>query len=324
MTRRVDISYKTIIFITVFLISLWVLFLIRDVILLLLISFILMSAFAPLVDRLVKWRVPRPAAIGLIFILFIGGVAGLVTVGLTPLINETSNLIRGLTESLSVFLQVNLVDQSVIQNELSKFSGQIIDLTLNLFDFILRFVTVLVITFYLLLDREHIEERVAALFVNHKGRAEKLIKDIESKLGSWLRGQMILSIVIAVSVYIGLTIIGLDYAFPLAIIAGLLEIIPIIGPIIAAAPAVLIAFTTSVPLAVIVGIMYAVIQQLESNIIVPQLMKRAVGLNPLLIIIAITVGGRLLGVGGALLAVPIAVVIQVVAQEILSPAKTST
>lgn len=324
MTRRVDISYKTIIFITVFLISLWVLFLIRDVILLLLISFILMSAFAPLVDRLVKWRVPRPAAIGLIFILFIGGVAGLVTVGLTPLINETSNLIRGLTESLSVFLQVNLVDQSVIQNELSKFSGQIIDLTLNLFDFILRFVTVLVITFYLLLDREHIEERVAALFVNHKGRAEKLIKDIESKLGSWLRGQMILSIVIAVSVYIGLTIIGLDYALPLAIIAGLLEIIPIIGPIIAAAPAVLIAFTTSVPLAVIVGIMYAVIQQLESNIIVPQLMKRAVGLNPLLIIIAITVGGRLLGVGGALLAVPIAVVIQVVAQEILSPAKTST
>ncbi|KKS71150.1 hypothetical protein A3A14_03295 [Candidatus Daviesbacteria bacterium RIFCSPLOWO2_01_FULL_43_38] len=323
MTRRVDISYKTIIFITVFLISLWVLFLIMDVILLLLISFILMSAFAPLVDRLVKWRVPKPAAIGLIFVLFIGGVAGILTVGLTPLINETSNLVRSLTESLSVFLQVNLVDQSVIQNELSKFSGQIIDLTLNLFDFILRFVTVLVITFYLLLDREHIEERVAALFVSHRGRAEKLIKDIESKLGAWLRGQMILSVVIAVSVYIGLTIIGLDYALPLAIIAGLLEIIPIIGPIIAAAPAVLIAFTTSVPLAVIVGIMYAVIQQLESNIVVPQLMKRAVGLNPLLIIIAITVGGRLLGVGGALLAVPIAVVIQVVAQEILSPAQTS-
>lgn len=323
MTRRVDISYKTIIFMTVFLISLWVLFLIRDIILLLLISFILMSAFAPLVDRLVKWRVPRPAAIGLVFLLLIGGLVGGLTVGLTPLINETSNLIRGLTESLGIFLQVNLVDQSVIQNELSKFSGQIIDLTLNLFDFILRFVTVLVITFYLLLDREHIEERVASLFIHHKERTERLVKSIENKLGAWLRGQMILSVVVAVSVYIGLTVIGLDYALPLAIIAGLLEIIPIIGPIIAAAPAVLIAFTISVPLAVIVGIMYAVIQQLESNIIVPQLMKRAVGLNPLLIIIAITVGGRLLGIGGALLAVPIAVVIQVVAQEVLSPPKTT-
>lgn len=324
MTRRVDISYKTIIFITVFLLLLWVLFLIRDIILLLLISFILMSAFAPLVDRLVKWRVPKAAAIGLVFILVIGGIGGLIAVGLTPLVNETSNLIRSLSEGLGLFLQVNLVDQSVIQNELSKFSGQLIDLTLNLFDFILRFVTVLVITFYLLLDRIHIEERVASLFLHHKGRAEMLIKDIESKLGAWLRGQMVLSVVIAVSVYIGLTLIGLDYALPLAIIAGLLEIIPIIGPIIAAAPAVLIAFTTSVPLAIFVGIMYAVIQQLESNIIVPQLMKRAVGLNPLLIIIAITVGGRLLGVGGALLAVPIAVVIQVVAQEILSPSKSSS
>jgi len=323
MTRRIDISYKTIIFITVFLISLWVLFLIRDIILLLLISFILMSALSPLVDRLVKWHIPRPAAIGFIFILFIGSLIGGITFGFTPLINDTSNLIKRLTESLGFFLQVNLLDQSVIQNELSKFSGQIIDLTLNLFDLIIRLVTVLVITFYLLLDREHIEERVATLFIGQKERAERQIKIIESKLGAWLRGQMILSIVIAVSVYIGLTLIGLDYALPLAIFAGLLEIIPIIGPIIAAAPAVLIAFTTSVPLAVLVGVMYSVIQQLESNIIVPQLMKRAVGLNPLLVLIAILVGGRLLGIGGALLAVPIAVVIQVVAQEILSPTKTS-
>ncbi len=282
-----------------------------------------MSALSPLVDRLVKWHIPRPAAIGFIFILFIGSLIGGITFGFTPLINDTSNLIKRLTESLGFFLQVNLLDQSVIQNELSKFSGQIIDLTLNLFDLIIRLVTVLVITFYLLLDREHIEERVATLFIGQKERAERQIKIIESKLGAWLRGQMILSIVIAVSVYIGLTLIGLDYALPLAIFAGLLEIIPIIGPIIAAAPAVLIAFTTSVPLAVLVGVMYSVIQQLESNIIVPQLMKRAVGLNPLLVLIAILVGGRLLGIGGALLAVPIAVVIQVVAQEILSPTKTS-
>lgn len=321
MTRRVDISYKTIIFITTFLILLWVLFLIRDIILLLLIAFILMSAFAPLVERLVKWRIPRPAAIGFIFLLFIGGLVGGLTVGLTPLINDTSNLIRRLTESLSLFFQVNLLDQTVIQNELSKFSGQIIDLTLNLFEIIIRLVTVLVITFYLLLDKEHIEVKVATLFVGHKERAERLIKVIENKLGAWLRGQIVLSVVVATSVYIGLTIIGLDYALPLAIFAGLLEIIPIIGPIIAAAPAVLIAFATSVPLAVLVGVTYAVIQQLESNIIVPQLMKRAVGLNPLLVLIAILIGGRLLGIGGALLAVPIAVVIQVVAQEILSPAK---
>lgn len=322
MTRRVDISYKTIVFIAAFVIALWVLFLIRDIILLLFVSFILMSAFAPFVERMVKWRIPRGLSIAVVFLLFIGGLVGILTVGLTPLVNETSSLSQKLTESFAAIFHINLTDQSFIQKELSGLSGQIINITLNLFENIIRFFSVIFITFYLLLDRENIEGRVAALFGRHRGRAERLIKVIEFKLGAWLRGQLVLSLVIGISVYIGLLIIGLEFALPLAIIAGLLEIIPIIGPIIAAAPAVIVAFTTSVPLAVLVGIVYSVIQQAESHILVPQLMKRAVGLNPLLVIIAITVGGRLLGIGGALLAVPIAVVIQVVAQEVLSPKET--
>lgn len=322
MTRRVDISYKTIIFIAAFVILLWVLFFIRDILLLLFVSLIIMSAFAPVVEKLVQWHIPRGVAIALVFILFIGSLVGLITVGLTPLINETSSLTLKLTESFASIFNVNLADQSLIQNQLSGLSGQIINITFNLFEYVVRLVSVIVITFYLLMDRVSFEKRLAVLFARHQARAERLIKVIEFKLGAWLRGQLILSLVIGVSVYIGLTIIGLPFALPLAIIAGLLEIVPIIGPIIAAAPAVVIAFTTSVPLAILVGAMYAIVQQAESHIIVPQLMKRAVGLNPLLVIIAITVGGRLLGIGGALLAVPLAVVIQVVMQEVLSPEKS--
>lgn len=117
--------------------------------------------------------------------------------------------------------------------------------------------------------------------------------------------------------YISLVILGVEFALPLAIIAGLLEVVPVIGPIIAAVPAILIALTISPFLAVLVGGLYFAIQQLESHLIVPQVMKRAVGINPLLVILAISVGSRLLGIGGALLAVPLTVVIQVVLQEVL-------
>ena len=132
-----------------------------------------------------------------------------------------------------------------------------------------------------------------------------------------MRGQLILSLLIGTTTFIGLTLLGVEYALPLAIIAGLLEVVPVIGPIISGIPAVLVALTVSPLLAVLVGGLYLAIQQVESHVIVPQVMKRAVGLNPLLVILAVSVGTRLLGISGALLAVPIAVVIQVVAKEIL-------
>ena len=103
----------------------------------------------------------------------------------------------------------------------------------------------------------------------------------------------------------------------MAVVAGILEVVPVIGPIISAIPAILVALTLSPVLAGGVTSMYFVIQQLENHVIVPQVMKKAVGLNPLLVILAVAVGGRLLGFGGALLAVPITVVLQIIVGEVL-------
>lgn len=320
MTKRIDISHKTIIFIVVFLLLLWVLFQIRDIILLLFVAFIFMSALSPAVNQLVGLRVPRLLAVALVFLIVIAGLVAIIAGGLTPFINQTSNFSQRLIENFEKVFQISFVDQSIVKEEISNFSRQAVNFTLNLFENFISFVTVIVITFYLLLDKETIENRTITLFGNQQEKAGKLLKVIEDKLGAWLRGQVVLSLVVAVLTYVGLIILGIEFALPLALIAGLLEVVPVIGPIIAAIPAILIAFTVSPIMAAFAGGLYLAIQQLESHLIVPQVMKRAVGLNPLLVILAISVGGRLLGIGGALLAVPIAVVIQVVLQEFLQSA----
>jgi predicted PurR-regulated permease PerM len=171
------------------------------------------------------------------------------------------------------------------------------------------------------LERENLEERIAAFFVGREQRVKSLIVQIEEKLGSWLRGQLFLSLIIGILSYIGLLVLGIPYALPLAVVAGVLEVIPVIGPIISSIPSVLIALTISPILGLAVAAMYFVIQQLENHLIVPQVMKRAVGLNPLIVILAIAIGSSLLGFAGALLAVPIAVVLQTVVGEVIESRK---
>lgn len=324
MTRRIDISYKTIVFITLFLISLWILFKILDILLLFFVAFIFMSALAPLVERLIHWRIPRVVAILFLILVIVLSLVGAIAVGLTPLITQTSSLTQRLSETANYLSHANLVDQSVVQQEISKLSGQAVDITVNIFKNFIGLVSVLVITVYLLLDRDRLEDYGTSFFGSRQEKAKKVLRMIEDKLGAWLRGQIFLSLAVGVLTYAGLIILGVDYALPLAIFAGLLEVVPVLGPIIAAIPAILLSLTVSPLLALLVGGLYLVVQQLEGHVLVPQVMKRAVGLNPILVILAISVGGRLLGIGGALLAVPIAVVIQLILHEVLdSPGESA-
>lgn len=313
---KVDISHRTILFVAIFLISLWIVYLIIDIILLLFVAFILVSALSPIVETLTKWKMPRTFAILVIFVIVIGLVVGLVTIGITPLISQTSNLFQALSEVLVNLLNSNYFDQSVIHDELSTFSHQIIGFSLSLVENLVAYVSVVVITFYLLLYKPKFEGMLPKLFGVRKDQAKRLLERIEFKLGAWLRGQLILSVTVGALVYLGLVVLGMPFALPLAILAAFLEAIPVIGPIISAIPAVLLALTVSPFLALIVAVFYFIIQELEGHIIVPQVMKLAVGLNPIFVIIAITVGGRLLGIGGAILSVPIAVVIQVILDEL--------
>lgn len=318
MNRKVDISHKTVLFIAAFLIFLWIIYLILDIILLFFVAFILMSALSPLVDRLVKWRVPRALAALLVLFSFIALIVGLLTISFTPLIRETQSLSEALIRVVNSLVSKNIIDQSTLQNQVSRVSSQAFTFTLIIVQNLVAFASLIVITFYLLLDKEKLEGLIASFFIGKQERVRKLFDRIEEMLGAWLRGQLLLSALIGIIVYLGLTALGISYALPLAMLAGIFELVPVIGPIISAIPAILLALTVSPIFALLIAGFYLVVQQTEGHVVVPQVMKRVVGLNPILIILAISIGGRLLGVGGALLAVPIAVVIQIILAEILN------
>ncbi|MCL4365980.1 AI-2E family transporter [Patescibacteria group bacterium] len=317
MPQKIDISHKTIIFTALFILALWITYLIRDLLIILFVAVIFVSALAPLVKFLVKLKLPKILSIAITYIIIIAIIAVIIISIVPTLVEQSSRLIVAAPGLLAQFFNITNLDKSVFSSELTSISRNLFSVTLSLFDNLLAIIFVLVITFYLLLEREKLESRIASLFKNKEDRVGKLIVKIEERLGAWLQGQLILSLVIGILSYIGLTILSIPFALPLAMIAGIMEVIPVIGPIISALPAIFIALTISPVLSIGVAAMFFVIQQMEGHLIVPQVMKRAVGLNPLIVILAIAIGGRLLGIAGALLAVPMAVVIQIIATEII-------
>lgn len=321
MSQRIDISYKTVIFITAFILGLWLLFLIRDLLLILFSSIILMSALSPLVKIFVGLRIPRPVGIAITYLIILGIVAGILASILPPLIEQTTTLLVSLPPLLTQIFNIASIDKSVVSQEFANLSRNFLTFTLAAFDNLLTLIFLLVTTFYLLLEKDGLENRVAKLFVGKQDQVRKSIIQIEEKLGAWLRGQVILSLLIGSLSYIGLFILNIPYALPLAVFAGLMEVIPVIGPIISAIPPILISLTISPALALAVAAIYFIIQQAENHLIVPQVMKRAVGLNPLIVILAIAIGSRLLGIAGALLAVPIAVVLQIIITQVIEERK---
>lgn len=319
MIRKIDISHKTIFFIAIFLGFLWILYEIRDVIVLLFIAIIFMSALSPFVEKLIKWKIPKVLAVALVYLVVVSIISTLLVIVFVPLIDETSRLIKDLPATLEKALPQEVIDRSVVQDKVTDIFGNAPNIVINIFSNFVTIVSILVLSFYLLLDKERFEKLLSQLFINQQDRAKNLIEKIEYKLGAWLRGQIVLSLVIGTVTYILLFALNIPYALPLAILAGFMEVVPVIGPIIAAIPAILVAYVNfQTPAeALFVALGYLIIQQLENHIVVPQVMKRAVGLNPLFVILAIAIGGRLLGISGALLAVPIVVVMQVIVEDLL-------
>jgi predicted PurR-regulated permease PerM len=318
MNRSIDISYKTILFTTAFFALLWILFLIKDVIMLLFVAIIFMSAISPIVEKLEKWRVPKSLAIALVYIVVLSLVALLISFVVTPVAVQTGNLITNLPHYSSQLLPENgFVDRSVIQQELGNFSRNAVEVSFAVFNNILAFISIAVLTFYLLLERQRLDDLIVQFSFGKQVKAMRIVQKAEEKLGGWLRGQMALSLIIGLAAYILLSALNIPYALPLAVLAGIMEVVPVIGPIVSAIPAILIAYLNAPFSAIWVALGYFVIQQLENHLVVPQVMKYSVGLNPLVVILAVAIGGRLLGISGALLAVPITVVVQIIIEEVL-------
>jgi predicted PurR-regulated permease PerM len=192
----------------------------------------------------------------------------------------------------------------------------------GLFSNFLFIVSVFFFTFYFLLDENLLKNLLKNFFSDKKSdEIMHTINLIQSRMGSWVWAEFILMVCIGGMTYIGLTLLGVRYALPLAIIAGLFEVLPMIGPIISAVPAFLVGISMSWFMGFSVLALFFIVQQLENNIIVPLIMKKTVGINPLLTLIALTIGAKLGGLIGAFISVPVALLCEVVLAQLLQDKK---
>ncbi|MDP3888684.1 MAG: AI-2E family transporter [bacterium] len=324
MPRKIEISHRTIIFTVAFLLALWFLFQIQQLILALFVAVILMSALNPVVDRLERWRLPRWFGIVLIYLLFIVGIGIGIAHLIPPLIDESSAFVKRSDFYIAQLVNLGL-DPSMIAGQISQLGlvpSNIIKTILGVFSNILSVIFVLIVTFYLLLERKNLQQYMTILFgQSQEKKAGDLVNKIEQQLGGWVRGEVVLMTVIGVMTYIGLRVLGVDFALPLAIFAGLLEVLPNFGPIISSIPAILLGFTISPLMGVAVAALYFIVQQLENSLIVPKVMYRAVGVNPLIVILSLAIGLKLAGTMGAILAIPAILIIRVILEEFFTSKK---
>lgn len=318
MARTIEISHRTILFVIGVLFGGWLILQIRDILYLLFISFILMTSLRPLVERLVRFKIPRVFAILLIYLILIASISIVVGSVIPTVVSQSTGLLQDLPAYINEVVPSLNIDFRAITQEIAPLTQNLVKVGVEIFNNIISVVTVLVFTFYFLLARDNLKQTLKTFMPDeHADRVYQIINDVEERLGAWARGQITLMLIIGFSVYIGLTILQVKYALPLAVFAGLLEIVPMIGAIVGAVPAILVAFIQAPLLALSVAALFFVIQQFENHLVVPLIMRKAVGLSPIVTIIAFMVGARFGGIIGAVLAIPAILVIQVIMSHVI-------
>lgn len=335
--KSISISTATLVKIVAVFLLLYFAYLILDILVLLFVALILASLIDPLADWLEKKKLKRGLAVLLVYLVIFGLLALIFALLVPIVVSQASQLI----DNFGLYWQKVLAGFSAVKDFAVHLGfwenlqttlpatvkgglGTVQTLVGSLFGFfggLFSLILVLVITFYLVVEEEGFKKALRSLApVPYQAYLAQLWTRVKEKLGYWLRGVLALGVIVGAMSYIGLLILDVQYALLLAVTAGLFEIIPYIGPIFAGIAAVLLSFLQTggwlKPL--LVAALFIIIQQLENNLLVPKVMKKAVGLNPIVSIVSLLVGFRLLGVVGALLAIPVATVLSVIWADIIA------
>jgi predicted PurR-regulated permease PerM len=298
----------------------------REIIIILLLALVLASAMEPMVDYFNERRVPRAVSVLTTYILVLGLAALVIYLLIPPVLAQFKILqanwptyvtkIQGMFGG-TVLQNFNIGD--VFKAFLSGGDSSVFTKTFGIFNGFFSFVTVLVISFYLVAEEKGMKKFISTLLPQrHHEFTTQLVEKIQRKMGLWMLGQIILSFFIFALTFAGLSILGVKYALFLALLAGLLEILPYIGPFVSAVPAIFFAFIQSPTLALAVAILYLLVQKTEGYFLVPKIMEKTVGTSPLVVLVALLVGFKLAGVVGLLISVPLAGAITVIVNEFSS------
>ena len=323
----VEISTGTILRAVLVILFFVFLYILKDVLIIFLFALIIASAISPFANWLDEKGFPRLWGVLLLFITIMGLVALLLSLIVPYVSQDISQLTSTLPQILQkVSLSLEKVQQgspnyldfiSEIQNILEGFSvylqqsaQSIIGLIVSVFGGITSFIAILIISFYLSVTKKGIEGFLGSVVPEkYEDYATRLWERAEIKVGRWLQGQLLLGLVMGLIVYVGLSLMDIKFALILGFLAAVLEIVPMVGPVLAAIPAIFLAFLQSPTLGLWVIVFYVIAQQLENHIFVPVVLGKTVGLNPVVVIIALLVGQQLAGIPGMILSVPVATIL---------------
>lgn len=310
----------------------------RNIVMLVFIAFIFASALYPAVRLGKKVYIPSAISILFLYLLLFAFISFCLSFIIPPLAEQTMQLVNTTSTLLGVqklsFDSFGTVDLQAVASSfdqygsiVSQFQGSLqvaMKAIFSTFSFLFIFFTWLVMSSHMLMEMDELALAFAWLLPEEgkKGRAERaklLLDRITSQMGSWVRGQLFLMLVIGVGTYIGLYLLGIPYALPLAILAGLLEIVPNLGPTLASIPAIAAGLFLVSPLTgLFTMLFYLILQQVENNFLVPMIMREAIDVRPLTTIILMLVGYQTMGVTGAIVVLPAYITVRLLIQE-LSP-----
>ncbi len=332
---QVTITAGTIVTTLLFLVLFAALWYLREIVLILLTAIVIASSIEPGVRSLRRvLRVSRLVAVILIYAIIAVVFFGILFIFLPPVLNDAANFLSQLPSALST---INFADVThgllpwggfdslssadllrSVSSTLESSTGGVFSTLSAFFGGLSSFILVVVFSFYFSVEETGVDDFLRIVTpLKHEAYVLDLWKRSQDKIGRWMQGQIILAVIVGLLLFLVLTILGIKYALLLAVLAGIFELIPVFGQILAAIPGVAIAFTAGgITEALLVAGLYVVVQQFEANLIYPVVVKKVVGVPPLLVILALLIGFKLFGFLGVLLSVPIAAAIQELVADI--------
>lgn len=310
----------------------WFVVEIRSILLLLVLGIIFGAAIEPLVYRFRRSGLSRSQATLLVYLLLFGTIGVALYFLIPQLINQVQALDRGMPDVFKHLQEQALASNSSFINRTGYQTitriedgyncirtspnigqNQLFDVATSAAGAAFTAISLMIIAFYWMTEKATIKRIVLALFpFSKRTRAHAIWDEIEFRLGGWTRGELTLMAVIGMISGTGYYFIGVQFWLALAILAGLMEVVPFVGPFIGGGAPVLVALADSPQKAIAVLIFVLVYQQVEQGYIVPRIMKNSVGMSPLTVVLTILVGSVLYGPVGAILAIPVGAAVQVV------------
>jgi predicted PurR-regulated permease PerM len=312
---------------------LYMLWLVRSVLLLLFVAVFLAIALGPPVAAIHRLGVPRVLSIFTVYLLIAMAIFGVGLLIVPPVVDQVSSLsndIPGYVKDLQKNRQYRKYDEKYhisdklnaqakkLPSKLGGAASELSSITVNVFGKVVQLVTVLTMTFFLLLDAE----RIAGFFLGLRwpGGGERyrtIAADIYRSTAGYVAGNLLISIIAGGVTYLTLTILGVPFAAPLSVLMAFLDLIPLVGATIGGISIAIVTLFNDFPTSTIVwGIVFLVYQQVENNVIQPIVYRRTVNVAPLIVIVSILIGASLLGILGALVAIPVAAAIQIVLRDV--------